>query len=104
MHVSNIDHHSPLGKSDHDLITFEFDCYVDYPISKDSFAYDKRDYNAMKNYLRETNWMENITNRNENETVDGTWNALKEQLLELRDKFVPIRNISGKTKWTTWLF
>ena len=30
MQVSEITHNPPLGKSDHDVLTFDFHCYVDY--------------------------------------------------------------------------
>ena len=30
MQVSDVVHHAPLGRSDHDVITFNFNCYLDY--------------------------------------------------------------------------
>ena len=48
MQVSDVSYHSPLGKSDHSVSTFNFNCYLDYSSDKDKFIYDKADYNAMQ--------------------------------------------------------
>ena len=39
MQVSDIKYLSPLGKSDHSMIVFDFHCYVDYKKPKTSYKY-----------------------------------------------------------------
>ena len=52
--ISSLTKHSPLGKSDHDMITFNFNCYLDYSKPKERYAYHKTDYSATRRYLEET--------------------------------------------------
>ena len=47
MQISDISHHAPLGKSDHDIITFKFHSYLDFSKSKERFIYDRADFRAM---------------------------------------------------------
>ena len=47
MEISDIAHHAPLGKSDHNVITFNFNCYLDYSKPKDIYLYNKADLFAM---------------------------------------------------------
>ena len=47
MQVSNIEHLPPLGKSDHDVISFHFNCSLDYSKTKSRYNYNKADYNAI---------------------------------------------------------
>ena len=54
MQVSDIAHHAPLGKSDHSVITFKFNCYLDYTKPKERYSYDKADFQAMRSHLVET--------------------------------------------------
>ena len=48
MQVSDIAHHAPLGKSDHSVITFKFNCYLDYTKPKERYSYDKADFQARR--------------------------------------------------------
>ena len=41
MQVSDIAHHAPLGKSDHNVITFKFNCYLDYSKPKARYLCNK---------------------------------------------------------------
>ena len=58
MQVSDIEHHSPLGKSDHNVITFKFHCYLDCAKPKAKYVYGKADFDAMRRNLVDTNWEE----------------------------------------------
>ena len=49
MQVSEITHGAPLGKSDHDLLSFSFHCYVDFTRKKDRHIFERGDYAAMRN-------------------------------------------------------
>ena len=99
LQVSQITQHSPLGKSDHNVITFTFNCYLDFSKPKEMFAYDKADYEAMKKDLTETEWTENFTLSVTSKNTNELWNDLKTKLNTLRDKFVPVKMISDKSTW-----
>ena len=44
MQISDIAHHTPVGKSDHNVITFKFNCYLGYLKPKDRYLYNKADF------------------------------------------------------------
>ena len=48
----------PLGKSDHDVLTFEFHCYVDYSKPKERYMFHKGNYEAMRKNLIDSKWIE----------------------------------------------
>ena len=77
MQVTEINHLAPLGKSDHSLLTFDFNCYIDYAKPKERFAFDKGDYEAMRRYLSESIWLERFMQRVENLTVEQKWEEFK---------------------------
>ena len=56
MQVSEIANHAPLGKSDHSMIPFKFNCYLDYSNPKERYVYVKADFHSMRNYLIEIDW------------------------------------------------
>ena len=89
LQVSDIVHHPTLGKSDHDVITFNFNCYLDYSKPKEGYAYHKTDYSAMRQYLELTKWKENYIVFGANQNVEEAWNNHKTKLMELREKFLP---------------
>ena len=99
MQVSNIQYHAPLGKSDHRVITFNFNCYLDFTKPKKRFIYDKGDYSGMIEELNETRWVENLFSTSEIMSVEELWNAVKSKLLQLRNKYVPTKIVSGKPMW-----
>ena len=51
MQLSEIANHAPLGKSDHIVITFKFNCYLDYSNPKERYVYVKADFHSMRNHL-----------------------------------------------------
>ena len=97
MQVSDILHHSPLGKGDHIVITFEFHCYLDYTKPKDKFAYANGDCVAMRNNLANAEWKgEYVEEMSEETTVENLWFSLKSKLTDLRNLFVPKQSTSGE--------
>ena len=56
MNVSGIQHHAPLGKSDHNVITFEYHCYLDFSKPKDVFSYSKGDNAGMGSDMISSDW------------------------------------------------
>ena len=56
MQVSNLKHRAPLGKSDHDVILFDFHCYLNYSSPKERFLWNKGNYDAMREHVIEEGW------------------------------------------------
>ena len=100
MQVSDVTHHAPLGKSDHSVITFKFNCYLDYSKPKEQYVYQNADYDAMINNLTETGWEEEYIKSGGDKTIEDLWCSLKLKLLDLRNQFVPKITTSGKPSWS----
>ena len=96
--ISELQYHAPLDKSDHSVLTFNFNCYLDQskPITK--FCYDKGNFQLIKDRLNELNWCSNFIQRYENEEIEEIWNSFKVAIHELRNEFIP-QKLSGKTSW-----
>ena len=61
MQVSEITHAPtppPLGKSDHDVLSFSFHCYVDFVRKKERHIFERGDYAAMRNSESIKTWRE----------------------------------------------
>ena len=91
--VSDVVHHAPLGKSDHSVITFRFHCYLDFSKPKTCYQYHKADFDAMINELKTSNWKDTFLREARNMQPESAWQLLKAKLIELRNKFVPSREI-----------
>ena len=104
MQVTDVHHLAPLGKSDHSVITFSFCCYVDYSKPKDTYNYTKGDFDAMRAELIESNWCKTYVAGAKNKTVEENWHILKSKLIELRNKFVPLRKAPLKPRWKRGVF
>ena len=101
MQVSGIQYHSPLGKSDHSVILFDYHCYLDYSKPKETFVYNKGDYDAMRDELGRSDWiplfMASIGTAGK--SIEESWNTLKLELHRLRTQYVPKFTSSGKPNW-----
>ena len=98
--VHQLDHCSPLGKSDHCVLSFSFQCYIDFVVPTTRFRYESGDFNAMRHYVMRHNCFKDISNTplgNQND-VNLLWNKFKDVLLSLRNSFIPNRN-SNKHLW-----
>ena len=96
MQVSDILHHSPLGKNGHSVITFEFHCCLDCTKPKDKFPDANSDYVAMRNNLTNSEWnREYMEEMSEETAVENLWFS-KSKLTDLRNLFVPKQSTSGE--------
>ena len=96
MQVSDIAHHATLSKSDHSVITFKFNCYLDYTKPKERYSYDKADFQAMRSHLVETKWEEELLGTAYAKNCEDLWISLKSKIYDLRNKFVPKMTTSVK--------
>ena len=91
--VSEVEYHAPLGKSDHSVLTFEFNCYLDLQLSTEKFLYEKADYDAIRDELTEQDWCFDFQINSDDKSVQILWEEFKSKLLEMRDKFVPKKKL-----------
>ena len=90
MQVSDIQFTSPLGKSDHSVIYFNYNCYLDVAKHRhESFSYNKADYEAMRQYLTDLDWRTQFLKESDSLSVEDHWLTLKRMLVSVRNKFVP---------------
>ena len=100
LQVSNVVHHAPLGKSDHSVITFNYHCYLDYSKPKKCHQYHKADFDGMIKELELSNWKEEFMAGAKEKSPEELWSLLKSKLIELRNKFVPTKEIkAGVNGW-----
>ena len=102
MQISDIQHHPPLGKSDHSVIILNYHCYLDYSKPKETYIYSNGDYDAMREHLKESNWSSTFTEviETKEKTCDELWNTLKSKLHYLRNQYTPKFKTSGKPTWS----
>ena len=98
LQVGEVKHLPPLGKSDHDVLLFDFICYIDSNSIKDKFLYSKANFNDMKKELSESDWMASYADlcKNSKANPNDHWTFIKTKLLELRNKYVPKISSKGK--------
>ena len=101
MQVSQITHGAPLGKSDHDVLSFSFHCYIDFARNKDRQIFERGDYPAMRSNVSIKTWREEFLKlaKSRKSTPESLWCSLKSQLHKLTEMYVPIETSSNKQTW-----
>jgi hypothetical protein len=90
--VSDVEYHSPLGKSDHSVLLFNYHCYTiinSKPRTKK--YYDKANYDEIKMELDGINWEEVL---GKEEDVNSQWEKLTKILKDCEEKYVPQKTIN----------
>ena len=65
--VSDVEYLSPLGKSDHPVLTFKFNCYIEQSNSERiKFYYDKADFNGFRSDLNDIDWKNAVKGKSVN--------------------------------------
>ena len=94
--VSDISINAPLGNSDHSIIVFKLNCYLEgqKPIIK--AMYQKGNYEKMNDIISEINWDQEFSKYPLN--VNKKWKYFKEKFLEAEAECVPrkIVHINGR--------
>ena len=92
--VSDIKHLSPLGKSDHCVLSFKFNRATDCNTAfKPRFLYNKGDYASISKYL-DIDWEEEFKRA---DTCEEQWKILVNHLRIARENWVPLQ--TSKPKW-----
>ena len=100
MNVSDIQHHSPLGKSDHNVVIFDYHCYLDFSKPKDVYSYSKGDYEAMRDHANSTGVATDFLKKAKTQSIEEMWASIKQTIDDLKSSFVPKTTVSGKPAWT----
>ena len=89
--VSDLEVQSPIGKSDHGVLSFKFHCYniqlVDAP---PKFLFNKGRYDRMKEDIGKVKWEQVV---NEDDHVNKQWKNFSDIIKENMDKHIPKRKI-----------
>ncbi|VDI17781.1 Hypothetical predicted protein [Mytilus galloprovincialis] len=74
---------SPIGKSDHAVIHFDYNCYLSFEQDpSERFQYFKCDYKAISDELDQENWDVLF----EDQSIEQIWNILKTKLSQCIEK------------------
>lgn len=93
--VQGINHMSPLGKSHHQVLSFDFICNTDEDDVTEVMRpdYNNADIQGMKSVLKNYDW--SIL---DGKNVDDAWSACSNKLSDLEKKFVPKKKNSKKKR------
>ena len=95
--INKIEHHSPLGKSDHDVLIFDYNIRLNlnYKPMK-IYNHSKANYTNMNAELQEL-----LQPKPQDLDVNGHWNNIKESIKETQKNNTPIIDTSKSQKWKT---
>ena len=93
--VFNLEHLSPIGKSDHCIISFMFQYSIDLKTPTYRFKYELGDFAAMRESLRNNNNFKNLAITTNQTQVNDLWKEFKDTVLHNRNMFVPHKKISN---------
>ena len=96
--ITNLQYLSPLGKSDHCTLSFNFKCYTDRKTTLKKYVFAAADFASMKNHLITTDWQSEFKNVATNKSVEELWQILKDAFTDLTKRFVPLKEV-GNQYW-----
>ena len=83
--VNNIEHLPGLGKSDHEILKFKFNCYLETKENNmNKFIYSKGNFTNMTNELSLINWQEVL-----HEDVQCSWISFTEIIIKSAENNIP---------------
>ena len=100
--ISNLNYDPGLGASDHCLLSFDFNCYVQTELSKKTvYNYNKGDYSRMRELCDAIDWVTCLNHS----AVQDAWTSFCDQLISIMDICIPKRLIGGhfKQKRNIWM-
>ena len=73
--IDELVHESPIGKSDHSVLTMKYKCYAEIAEGRRTkYYYDKGDYQGLRTKFESADWNVILGNGN----IDDQWYRLKE--------------------------
>ena len=96
--IQKVSLNSPLGSSDHLVIEMNYVIEINeshnHNLSSKRYAYDRGDYEAIRNQLRSIDWKKEFTNMNPNEMMTH----LKLKLDSAVDEHIPFHSLSENNR------
>ena len=90
---------TPLGSSDHVVITFRLMCYADLQThTRTRYLYEKANFSDFKNYLA-LDWDELLSNQN----TEQKWQTIKEKITTGCDLYVPKKAVNPVNPRPMWM-
>ncbi|CAG2232245.1 unnamed protein product [Mytilus edulis] len=90
--INNIEYQEPVGHSDHNVLVFDYKCYIKQEVSKsEKFNYFKADFEMLRQDLN-VNWEELLTDKNTEEKVS----AFMDRLQIAMNNHIPKKKVSKK--------
>ncbi|XP_071160777.1 uncharacterized protein [Mytilus edulis] len=90
--INNIEYQEPVGHSDHNVLVFDYKCYIKQEVSKsEKFNYFKADFEMLRQDLN-VNWEELLTDKNTEEKVS----AFMDRLQIAMNNHIPKMKVSKK--------
>lgn len=96
--INNLKYLSPLGKSDHSVLVFGYKCNAEQKPTSQRYIYNSTNFQEMRQFLDANDWTQNFVTTAENKTVSELWYQFKNNLMMLRNRFVPLKEV-GKPFW-----
>ncbi|CAG2214545.1 unnamed protein product [Mytilus edulis] len=90
--ISNLEYMSPLGKSDHCVLSFDFNCYVN--IKRAPRIANLYNHGNYKDFIQELNKIDWHNKFNAENSIDKNWNYFLTILKELEGRFVPTKTMT----------
>jgi hypothetical protein len=84
--ISDIEYQSPLGKSDHCMMKFDYNCYT---MAKNkgrvTKLYNRAKFKEFSEELEKIDWENELSDKND---ININWNSFLSTMRRLEDKFI----------------
>ena len=88
--ITDLEYESPLGKSDHSVLSFDFNCYaVLKDVSREKVLYDRADWEGLKGKILDIDWESELKSGDTN--INTIWENFGKKVIELEREFIPHR-------------
>ena len=88
--ITDIDHQSPLGKSDHNVLSLRVNCYSNTYARKKTY-YNKANYEEIRNELNKIDWNTTL----DVEDINQQWEVCLTKMKEQIESYVPQKEITN---------
>ena len=93
-YIESLEHQSPLGKSDHEALTFDYLCSIQkIQYYKTKYYYRKADFTSMNEEFSNIDWNSLL----ESDNMNTVWKSFTDKVNVIVEKYVPIKKVSVNT-------
>ncbi|KAK3099864.1 hypothetical protein FSP39_010887 [Pinctada imbricata] len=97
--VSNLEYQSPIGKSDHCVVRFDFNCFtVLKHRGRSRKLYHKGDFTSLNKEMKDIDWRELLAIDSEDFDINTCWSKFHSKIKELEEKYIPTSQPKGNKK------